>query len=108
MLFVATLLLPPVWVVVSLPLGHRLDRVPVVKFINYLVSHIYLIGLFIVCTVAPPIGIYNSADMIPHWYEWLLLVWLSGLVVAQLTNPSDRAGLGIIKVGRVEMCHATK
>jgi hypothetical protein len=98
LLFVFTLLLPPLWLVVSLPVGHRLDRVPVVKFIGYLVSHLYLIGLFIVCTVCPPIGIYDSADLFPHWYEWLLLAWLSGLVVSQLTNPEDRGGLGMIKV----------
>lgn len=97
-LFAVSLLLPPVWLILSLPLGHRLDRVPVVKFISYLVSHLYLTALFIICTVCPPYNLWESVDLIPRYYEWLLIAWLSGLVVAQLTNPEDRAGLGWVKV----------
>jgi len=97
-LFLVMLLLPPVWLILSLPLGHRLDRVPVVKFISYLVSHLYLTILFIVCTVAPPYSLWESVDLVPRFYECLLIAWLSGLVVSQLTNPEDRAGLGWIKV----------
>jgi hypothetical protein len=36
--------------------------------------------------------------LIPYWYEWALLVWLSGLLLFELTNPSDKSGLGWIKV----------
>jgi len=97
-LFVVSLLLPPVWLILSLPLGHRLDRVPVIKFISYLVSHLYLIALFIICTVFPPYNLWESSDLVPRVYEILLIAWLSGLVVSQLTNPEDRAGLGWIKV----------
>jgi len=97
-LFAASLFLPPVWLILSLPLGHGLDRVPVIKFISYLVSHLYLTALFIVCTVCPPYSIWESVDLVPNVYEWLLIAWLSGLVVSQLTNPEDRAGLGWIKV----------
>ena len=97
-LFVASLLLPPIWLLLSLPLWHQLDRVPVIKFISYLVSHIYLTGLFIICTVCPPYNLWETADLVPRFYECLLLAWLSGLVVSQLTNPEDRAGLGWIKV----------
>jgi len=97
-IFAASLLLPPIWLILSLPLGHRLDRVPVIKFISYLVSHLYLTGLFIICTVFPPYNLWDRDDFVPPVYEILLIAWLSGLVVSQLTNPEDRAGLGWIKV----------
>jgi hypothetical protein len=31
-------------------------------------------------------------------YEWILLIWLSGLLLSELTNPSDKSGLGWIKL----------
>ena len=98
MLFSALLFVPPVWLAFSLPLKHRFNKVPVIKFMSYLVSHIYLIVLFTLTTVYPLTPIWESYNLIPHWYEWLLLAWLSGLLVSQLTNPEDRAGLGWIKV----------
>jgi len=101
-LFVVCLLLPPVWLILSLPLGHRMDRVPVIKFISYLVSHLYLTALFIICTVFPPYNLWDSVNLLPHFYEFMLLAWLSGLVVSQLTNPEDRAGLGWIKVQKLQ------
>lgn len=104
-IFLISLLLPPVWLILSLPLGHRMDRVPFVKFISYLVSHLYLTLLFIVCTVAPPYNLWETADLVPRYYECLLIAWLSGLVVSQLTNPEDRAGLGWIKVTAARICH---
>lgn len=98
LLFFLLLFLPPLWIIISLPLKHRFFRVPVVKFMSHLVSHFYLIALFIVCIVFPPVTIWDSANLIPHWYEWLLLAWLSGLLVSQLTDSEDRAGLGWLKV----------
>ena len=62
-LFLFSLLLPPFWLILSLPLGHTLDRVPVVKFISYLVSHLYLIIIFIVCTVTPPYDLWETIDL---------------------------------------------
>ena len=103
-LFVALLLLPPVWLAFSLPLRHRYNKVPIIKFMSYLVSHIYLIVLFVITIVYPTVPLWESADLAPHWYEWLLLAWLSGLVVSQLTNPEDRAGLGWIKIIIIFVC----
>ena len=99
LVFLAMLFVPPVWLAFSLPIKHRLNRVPVIKFMSYLVSHVYLIALFVLTIVYPtkPIHRYQN-DLMPQWYEWLLLCWLSGLLVSQLTNPQDRAGLGWIKV----------
>ncbi|XP_013382005.1 serine/threonine-protein phosphatase 6 regulatory ankyrin repeat subunit A-like [Lingula anatina] len=98
MVFTLFLIVPPVWVYFSLPLRNRYNKVPLIKFMSYLVSHFYLIILFIMTTVAPIYPIFQSGSLIPHWYEWLLLAWLSGLLVSELTNPGDRAGLGWIKV----------
>jgi uncharacterized protein YhhL (DUF1145 family) len=40
----------------------------------------------------------NRNPLIPYWYEWCLLVMLSGLLLFELTNPSDKSGLGWIKL----------
>ncbi|KAK2157499.1 hypothetical protein LSH36_190g04012 [Paralvinella palmiformis] len=103
-LFIMMLVVPPVWLALSLPFKHNFNKVPVIKFMSYLVSHIYLIVLFILTVVIPLVPISWSGDLLPHWYEWLLLAWLSGLIVSQLTNPEDRAGLGWIKVIILVIC----
>lgn len=38
------------------------------------------------------------ASLSPYWYEWGLLIMLSGLLLFELTNPSDKSGLGSIKL----------
>ncbi len=32
------------------------------------------------------------------WYEWLLLIWLSGNLLAELATPRDRGGLGWLRM----------
>lgn len=99
LLFCVLLFIPPVWLAFSLPNKHiRFNKVPVIKFMLYLVSHIYLVVLYTLTVVYPVYPLWQSDNLIPHWYEWLLLAWLSGLLVSQLTNPEDRQGLGWIKV----------
>jgi hypothetical protein len=36
----------------------------------------------------------SADDLIPAWYEILLLFWLCGLVLTQLTDPKNSRGLG--------------
>lgn len=103
-LFLVLLLVPPVWIVVSLPIRHRFFRLPLIKFMCHLVSHLYFIALFLVCVVFPPVSIWDSADLIPHWYEWTLILWLAGHVVSQLTDAEDRKGLGWLKVIVIGVC----
>ena len=104
-LFCMTLLvIPPIWVIFSLPLKHRYAKVPVVRFMTYLVSHLYLIALFFITIVVPLIPIWESGSLLPHSYEWILLAWLSGMLVSELTNPGDRAGLGWLKVIVISIC----
>ncbi|KAK3576172.1 hypothetical protein CHS0354_016979 [Potamilus streckersoni] len=98
MLFMLFLFVPVVWLIFSLPLKNRFSKIPIMKFMAYLVSHLYLMILYSITVAYPLDPIWKSASLIPHWYEWLLLAWLSGLLVSELTNPGDRAGLGWLKV----------
>ena len=57
----------------------------------YLTSHIYLMGLLILSSTLPICPIMRKS-LIPCWYEWLLLAWLSGMLLSELTTPRDRGG----------------
>ncbi|XP_022089542.1 serine/threonine-protein phosphatase 6 regulatory ankyrin repeat subunit B-like isoform X2 [Acanthaster planci] len=100
LLFLVFIILPPIWVFFSLPLKLRFNKLPIIKFMGYLVSHIYLIILLILTTVITPFieEFIRTKSLVPNWYEWLLLVWLTGLLVSEITNPGDRQGLGYIRV----------
>ncbi|KAL7641411.1 UNVERIFIED_CONTAM: hypothetical protein RMT77_008551 [Armadillidium vulgare] len=96
--FLCYFLIPPVWIFFSLPLGHKYNEIPFMKFIALLVSHCYLLILMIITVVTPLKPIWENLELFPNWYEWMLLAWLSGNMVSELTNPGDRGGLGWIKV----------
>lgn len=51
----------------------------------------------LIVAILPPYPVVRN-NLIPYWYEWILLVWLSGLLLFELTNPSDKSGLGWIKL----------
>ena len=91
-IFFIAFVLPPVWVALSLPWNNNYSRVPLVKFICQLISHLYFMLLF-VCMLVIPWG-KSADDLIPEWYEILLLFWLCGLVLTQLTDPKNSRGLG--------------
>ncbi|CAH1993637.1 unnamed protein product [Acanthoscelides obtectus] len=97
LLFVFFIICPPVWLVFTLPLGHKYYKVPIIKFMSYLTSHVYLMLFLLIVGITPPYAVVRS-DLIPYWYEWILLIWLSGLLLFELTNPSDKSGLGWIKL----------
>uniref|UniRef100_A0A803KH73 Phosphatidylinositol N-acetylglucosaminyltransferase subunit Y n=1 Tax=Xenopus tropicalis TaxID=8364 RepID=A0A803KH73_XENTR len=98
LLFFTFLACPPVWLVFSLPLKHRFNKIPIMKFMSYLASHIFLIVLFILTIVYPPLSPIYEGRMVPCWNEWLLLAWLSGTLVSELTHHGERAGLAWIRV----------
>ncbi|XP_075437754.1 uncharacterized protein LOC142476069 [Ascaphus truei] len=98
LLFFTFLACPPVWLVFSLPLKHRFNKIPIMKFMSYLASHIFLLVLFILTIVYPPLSPIYEGRMIPYGNEWLLLAWLSGTLVSELTHPGERAGLAWIRV----------
>ncbi|XP_055644880.1 serine/threonine-protein phosphatase 6 regulatory ankyrin repeat subunit B isoform X8 [Toxorhynchites rutilus septentrionalis] len=97
LLFVGFIICPPVWIIFTLPLGHNYYKVPIIKFMSYLTSHIYLMIHLMIVGITPIYPVVR-ASLVPYWYEWGLLVWLSGLLLFELTNPSDKSGLGSIKV----------
>ncbi|GFT61989.1 short transient receptor potential channel 2 [Nephila pilipes] len=98
LLFLSFLVCPLVWIAFSLPLGHRFTSIPIIKFMSYLVSHIFFIFLLSFTIVNPWLPLWKSTHLIPYIHEWLLLIWLIGLWVSDATNPKDREGLGFIKV----------
>lgn len=100
MLFFAFLLCPPVWIVVSCPIGHRLAKIPVIKFMSYLASHIFFIVLLCMTTVFVPfyVPLWLCADLMPLPHEWLLAIWFLGNLVSNISNPADKAGFGSIKL----------
>ncbi|XP_050428286.1 serine/threonine-protein phosphatase 6 regulatory ankyrin repeat subunit A isoform X2 [Adelges cooleyi] len=97
LMFLGFITCPPLWVVFTLPLWHNYNKVPIIKFMSYLTSHVYLMLLLQMVAITP---YYRAArhNLFPYWYEWLLLVWLSGLLLFELTNPSDKSGLGWVKL----------
>ncbi|XP_074029329.1 uncharacterized protein isoform X1 [Leptinotarsa decemlineata] len=97
LLFVFFIICPPVWIAFTLPLGHKYYKVPIIKFMSYLTSHVYLMLFLLVVGITPPYPVVRKT-LIPYWYEWILLIWLSGLLLFELTNPSDKSGLGWIKI----------
>ncbi|XP_067928929.1 serine/threonine-protein phosphatase 6 regulatory ankyrin repeat subunit B-like [Watersipora subatra] len=98
LLFASFICCPLIWIVFSLPLKHRYSKIPIFKFMSYLVSHVFFVLLLVLVCAIPVYPIYQVDSLIPNGCDWLLLAWFSGLLVAELTNPGDRAGLGWIKV----------
>jgi hypothetical protein len=96
-LFLLFLICPLVWVGVSIPIGHTLGRKPIIKFTSYLTSHIFFIVILAYTTLNVQLPLFEYKNLIPYWFEWLLLMWIIGFYVAEVTNPSDRSGLGRIK-----------
>lgn len=97
LLMITFIICPPIWIAFTLPLGHTYHKVPIIKFMSYLTSHVYLM-LWLLLVAIFPIYPVVRGNLIPYSYEWVLLVWLSGLLLFELTNPSDKSGLGWIKI----------
>lgn len=53
--------------------------------------HLMIVGITPLYPVLRP-------SLLPYWYEYGLLIMLSGLLLFELTNPSDKSGLGSIKL----------
>ena len=83
--------------------SHKFHKIPIVKFMSYLTSHIYLMVLLCLTSITPIYNIFRK-DFFPYWYEWILLAWLAGLIISEITNPSDKGGLGWVKVAVLLFC----
>lgn len=109
---------PPAWFYFSLPLNSRigktfniissvddnlyftlyLGRAPIIKFVCHVVSHVYFTILLTVVVLNVTHKMYEVTSVIPNPVEWLLLLWLSGNLVSELSNIGSGSGLGIVKV----------
>ena len=72
LLFLA--MLPPVFCILCLPLGFiKINKVPVVKMLIYITSHLYFIG-FLALTIAFKIEQREDETnvLMPTWNEWIL------------------------------------
>ena len=52
--FFLFVLIPPIWFFYSLPINYRMNKIPFVKFLSYLTSHIYFV-LFLCLTCVIPL-----------------------------------------------------
>jgi hypothetical protein len=89
---------PPLWVIFSLPLDNKYNKTPIVKFGCHLTSHVFFMTFHILTSCMPIYPIYGRTSLFPFWNEWVLVIWLSGLLLGELTSPGDRTGLGAIKI----------
>ncbi|CAM9571834.1 unnamed protein product [Lampetra fluviatilis] len=111
LLLLGFLVCPPLWVAFSLPLGHRFTRIPIIKFLCHLASHLFLLSLFVLTVVWPPVTPIAEGHLLPSWNEWLLLTWLLGLLLAELRQGGSRFGLAWIRLlvlglsGLALLCH---
>ncbi|KPP73849.1 serine/threonine-protein phosphatase 6 regulatory ankyrin repeat subunit A-like, partial [Scleropages formosus] len=111
LLFLGLLFCPPLWLILSLPFRHKFNAIPIIKFMNYLVSHIILLFLFILTIVYPPSNTNCLNHLLPNWSEWLLLLWLCGMLVTELTQPGLQAVLPCVRLlvlafsGVAFICH---
>ncbi|CAG9537301.1 unnamed protein product [Cercopithifilaria johnstoni] len=92
------LICPPAWFYFSLPLDTRVGRAPIIKFVCHIVSHIYFTILLTIVVLSLTHKIYEVRSIVPNPIEWLLLLWLSGNLVSELSNVSGGSGLRIVKV----------
>lgn len=72
-------------------------NIPVVKFMSHLVSHFFLLALFIL-TVVYPVNLPSKSPLIPTWFEWFLLMWMAGMLLAEVHQTAKRIGLAWIRV----------
>lgn len=89
---------PPAWFYFSLPLDSRIGRAPIIKFVCHIVSHVYFTILLTIVVLNITHKIYEVTSIVPNPVEWVLLLWLSGNLVSELSNVGGGSGLGIVKI----------
>ncbi|CAK5065950.1 unnamed protein product [Meloidogyne enterolobii] len=98
------LICPPAWFYFSLPLDSRIGRAPFIKFVCHIVSHIYFTILLTIVVLNITHKMYEVTSVVPNPVEWMLLLWLSGNLVSELSTIGGGSGLGIVKVYDRENC----
>ncbi|CAK9293553.1 unnamed protein product [Gordionus sp. m RMFG-2023] len=103
-LFMLMLFLSPLWIAMSLPFCHGYNRNPIIKFLCYLVSHFIFTLLLITETAIPIYPVYKSISLIPHWNEWILLLWIIGNFIQEIFARSKPRGIGWIRILVLIVC----
>ena len=90
--YIAILLLPPVWIIFSLPLDNKYNKTPIVRYVVQITSHIYfmIIQIAVACLPIYPIRVYGRDSMFPYWIEWFLFFWLCGEILLQFTETQEK------------------
>lgn len=76
----------------------RFNTIPIVKFTSHLASHIFLLTLLILTVIYLPTCPLSDRWLIPRWHEWVLLTWLCGILVSEVSQSTKRTGLVWIRV----------
>ncbi|GAU98766.1 hypothetical protein RvY_09869 [Ramazzottius varieornatus] len=96
--FLTVLFLPPVWLVCSLPLPHRISEIPFVKMVVHFTSHMYYIIIMILVFMTPFRPLYLRTSLLPTPEEWLLILWLIGNLMSELSTQEKRQGLDSLRI----------
>ena len=103
-LFIGLVLFPPLVVYFTLPLSHGYFKIPIIKFLCYLASHIHFIIVLSTVCVVPLYPVPTRDNFYPTWNEVMLAFWLGGNLTAELTNLIDRKGARFIKCFNLALC----
>ena len=93
-LLAALLLCPPLWALLSLPVGPRCGRLPPVRLAARLASHGQLVALLALLVAS---GRGRSPPLAGP-LELALLLWLAGLLLAELTAGRSGGGLRLLRL----------
>lgn len=102
--FLGFLLCPPLWIFFSLPLGHKYTFIPYVKLISHIVSHLFFILMLVLVFMSPFDYLYNRHNPAPTAEEIILVFWVIGKFVGEVTTADERSGLGWIRVLVLVFC----
>ncbi|RDD46189.1 Ankyrin-1 [Trichoplax sp. H2] len=96
-LMLSFILCPIIWIYLSLPLKNKYNKIPIIRLMSHLASHIFLIIWFLfVCAIQLEDRFPNVSVLVPKWSEIILIIWLSGYLLTELTSTRDHSGLGWI------------
>ncbi|KAL3308632.1 hypothetical protein Ciccas_012832, partial [Cichlidogyrus casuarinus] len=93
--------LPPAWMILSLPTATfaRYNQIPAIKYMIIAISYFWMVVLLVLTAVEPLTPVAIRTDLVPTWAEFLLVIWISGMVVSELVNRGSSGGLFDVRFG---------
>ncbi|GAU98765.1 hypothetical protein RvY_09868 [Ramazzottius varieornatus] len=98
------LVLPPTWITYNLPFKHRFKHIPLFRLLSNLAGSILFIVLLVFTFLTPNERLYERKSMAPNVQEWILIVWLVGLVLHEFTRKEERTGFGRLQLFVIILC----